>query len=72
MTPVVFALIGYGLDRLLGITPILTVALAIFAIVGQSIVMWYQYDAKMRAHEAELQERRKGPAPHVPADEGHR
>ena len=77
VTPIVFALIGLGVDRLLGTTPLFAIGLAVFAIVGQSAVMWYRYDARMREHERELRERRRGPAAvdeadaarDVPADE---
>ncbi|MEO1063399.1 MAG: AtpZ/AtpI family protein [Actinomycetota bacterium] len=62
LTPVVFALIGLGIDALAGTTPLFTIGLAVFAIVGESAVMWYRYDATMREHERELQERRRGPA----------
>lgn len=62
LTPVVFALFGLGIDALAGTTPLFTIVLALFAIVGQSAMMWYRYDARMREHERELQERRRGPA----------
>lgn len=67
LTPVVFALIGLGIDALLGTIPLFCIVLALFAIVGESAMMWYRYDARMREHERELQERRRGP---VPASEG--
>ena len=62
VTPVVFALIGLAIDSLAGTRPLFTISLAVFAIVGQSAVMWYRYDARMRQHERELLERRRGPA----------
>ena len=53
VTPVVFGLIGYGLDRWLGVVPLLTVVLVVFAIAGLSVRMWFDYDARMKVHEAE-------------------
>lgn len=52
VTPVVVGLMGYGLDRWLGTTPILTVVFVLMAIVGLSARMFYGYDARMRVHEA--------------------
>ncbi len=71
VTPVVFALIGLGVDAVLGTRPLFAISLAVFSIVGQSAVMWYRYDARMREHERELLDRRRGPAATRPvADEG--
>ena len=53
VTPVVFGLIGYGLDRWLGIVPLLTTVLVLFAIAGLSVRMWFDYDTRMKAHEAQ-------------------
>ncbi len=52
VTPVVFGLIGYGLDRWLGVVPLFTVVLVVFCIVGLSVRMWFDYDTRMKAHEA--------------------
>jgi len=52
MTPLLFGLGGYGLDRWLGTSPLFTVVLSVLAIVGMSARMWYGYDARMRVHEA--------------------
>ena len=51
-TPVVVGLMGYGLDRWLGTLPVLMIVFVLMAIVGLSARMWYGYDARMRAHEA--------------------
>jgi hypothetical protein len=50
--PVIFGLIGYGLDRWLGIVPVLTIVLVVFCIAGLSARMWFEYDARMKVHEA--------------------
>ncbi len=52
MTPLLFGLGGYGLDRWLGMSPLFTLALSLLAIVGMSAKMWYAYEAKMQAHDA--------------------
>ncbi len=52
VSPVIFGLIGYGLDRWLGIVPLLTIVLVLFCIAGLSVRMWFQYDARMKVHEA--------------------
>jgi Flp pilus assembly protein TadB len=53
VTPVVFGLIGYGLDRWLGVVPLLTTLLVVFAIAGLSVRMWFDYDTRMKALEAQ-------------------
>ncbi len=52
VSPVIFGLIGYGLDRWLGIVPLFTIVLVLFCIVGLSVRMWFEYDARMKVHEA--------------------
>jgi hypothetical protein len=52
VTPIVFGAIGYGLDRLIGIVPILTIVFFVIALVGMFIRLWYEYDMKMKEHEA--------------------
>lgn len=51
--PGVFGLVGYGLDRWLGIVPVLTIVMALVAFVGLGVRAWYTYDAKMRGLEAD-------------------
>jgi len=50
--PFLFGGIGYGLDLLFGTKPFLTIAFAVFAIVGLSVRTYYGYETAMRAHEA--------------------
>jgi F0F1-type ATP synthase assembly protein I len=59
-TPAVFGLIGYVLDRIVGTTPVLTVVLVVFAIVGMAVRMYYGYEQAMKAHEAQLPRARGG------------
>src|SRR5579863_5728371 len=51
--PFLFGGIGFGLDVLLGTKPLLTIAFALFAIVGLSVRTYYGYETAMRAHEAD-------------------
>jgi hypothetical protein len=52
VSPVIFGLVGYGLDRWLGIVPVLTIVLVLLCIAGLSVRMWFDYDARMKVHEA--------------------
>lgn len=51
--PVLFALLGFLLDRWLGTTPLLTIVLAVFALAGSAYMLWFRYDEQMKAHEAD-------------------
>lgn len=51
LTPAVFGLIGYGIDRLLGTVPAMTIVLAVFAFVGVATRMWFGYDAAMKVEQ---------------------
>ena len=53
LTPVLFAGIGYVLDRVLGTVPVFTVLLGVFAVVGMFVRAYYRYEAEMRRHEAD-------------------
>jgi len=52
VTPSLFGLIGYGIDRALGTLPIFTIFLTVFCIIGMSVKMYYGYVVAMEAHEA--------------------
>lgn len=51
-TPALFGLVGFGLDRWIGITPVLTVIFVLFALVGMGVRAYYGYDKDMQAAEA--------------------
>jgi F0F1-type ATP synthase assembly protein I len=53
LTPVVAGVIGYIIDRIAGTVPVFAITFLILASVGTFIKMYYAYDAKMKAHEAE-------------------
>lgn len=51
MVPVVFGLLGWLVDRALGTSPLFTLAIAFFGVVGTFVKMWIGYDAAMRKEE---------------------
>ncbi len=53
LTPIVAGGIGYLFDRLIGTVPVLTIIFLVLAVVASFIKMYYAYDAKMKAHDAE-------------------
>ena len=51
-SPLLLALIGYGLDRWIGIVPVLTVSFAVLGLVGAVTTVYCRYRAEMEEHEA--------------------
>lgn len=58
VTPMVFALGGWFLDRWVGTTPVFTVVLGVFGFAGVVTRMYLQYVAAMAEHDAALPSRR--------------
>ncbi len=58
VTPLVCGFIGWLLDRWLGTSPVLTVALASLAVVSLAIKTYYGYTLEMKQHEDRLLRRR--------------
>ncbi len=52
LTPAIFGGLGYLVDRALGTSPVVAVALFLFAVLGSFARMWYGYDARMKAIES--------------------
>ena len=50
LSPMLLALIGFGLDRLIGITPVLTVLFAIIGVAGAVTMIVIGYDREMGEH----------------------
>jgi F0F1-type ATP synthase assembly protein I len=50
LSPLLLALIGYGLDRLLGTVPILTIVLASVGLIGVVVKIYFQYRSEMEEH----------------------
>ena len=51
LSPLLLALIGYGIDRLLGTVPLFTIILAVLGIVGAVTKIYFQYRTEMEHHE---------------------
>ncbi len=51
-SPLLLALIGYGLDRLFGTLPILTIVFAVLGLLGAVTKLYYSYRSEMEQHEA--------------------
>jgi Flp pilus assembly protein TadB len=58
LTPAVFGVVGFLLDSWLGIVPVLTIVLSMWAFVVVAWMTWRRYDAKMERLEAALPARR--------------
>ncbi len=65
LVTLVFLGLGYGLDRLLDTKPVFMIVLFVFSVVGQTLKMWFGYDAKMKLLEAEHARARAGQAGHA-------
>jgi F0F1-type ATP synthase assembly protein I len=53
VTPGIFGVLGYFLDRAIGTLPLFTIILVLLCIVGMFLKTWYTYDLHMRTHEAD-------------------
>lgn len=51
LTPTVLGILGFLADRSLGILPVLTIAFALFGVIGMGVRSYYRYDAQMRSQE---------------------
>jgi F0F1-type ATP synthase assembly protein I len=57
---VVFFLMGWGLDALLGTVPLFMIAFTVFAMVGQFVKMYFIYSRDMRHLEDQRAEMVRG------------
>lgn len=51
-SPLLLALIGYGLDRLFGTVPVLTIIFGVLGLIGAVTKMYFTYRSDMEQHEA--------------------
>jgi F0F1-type ATP synthase assembly protein I len=51
-SPLLLALVGYGLDRLLGTLPVLTIIFAVVGLSGAVVKLYFTYRREMEQHEA--------------------
>jgi F0F1-type ATP synthase assembly protein I len=56
--PILFGLLGLLIDHLLGWTPVLTVILGLYGLIGSALRTYYAYTARMKQEEANLPSRR--------------
>ena len=59
LTIVVFLALGWLLDLWLGTSPVFMIVFVVFAAVGSFVKIRYTYEARMREHEAERDQRRR-------------
>jgi hypothetical protein len=52
LTPAIIGGFGYLLDRWLGLLPVLTIVFFLVAMAGLITRTWFDYDARMKVHEA--------------------
>jgi len=57
LTVVIFLGVGWLVDSWVGTRPIFTLAFVIFAVTGQMVRMWFEYDARMKVLESERLEK---------------
>ncbi|MEI7622664.1 MAG: AtpZ/AtpI family protein [Actinomycetes bacterium] len=53
LSPLILALVGFGIDKLFGTVPLFTVLFAVLGLIGVVVKIYYNYRAEMEAHEAE-------------------
>lgn len=53
LTPAVFGALGWLIDRVAGTSPLFTVVLAVFGVVGTVAKFWIDYDRRMKQLESE-------------------
>ena len=68
VTPALFGLIGYGIDRATGFLPVFTIALTVFCLAGMSVRMYYGYVTTMKEYEDNGPWAKKRPAVDVESD----
>ena len=61
-TPMIFGLLGLLLDRWLGTSPLFTLVLFLFGVVGMAVKTYYAYVEKMKREEADTPWGRKSQA----------
>jgi F0F1-type ATP synthase assembly protein I len=66
LTPLFLGGIGYVIDRLIGIVPVLTIVLSLVGVVGVAVKEYYTYKAAMEAHDAGAPWARRPVNPSVP------
>jgi F0F1-type ATP synthase assembly protein I len=50
-SPLLLALVGFGIDKLLGTLPLFTILFAVLGLVGAVTKIVYTYNSEMEQHE---------------------
>ena len=51
-SPLILALIGFGIDKLFGTVPVFTVLFAGLGLIGVVVKIYFNYRAEMQEHDA--------------------
>lgn len=51
-SPLILALIGFGIDKLFGTVPVFTVLFAVLGLIGVVVKLYFNYRAEMEEHDA--------------------
>ncbi len=51
-SPMLLALLGYGIDRLFGTVPVFTISLGLLGFIGAVVKIYFTYRSDMEQHEA--------------------
>ncbi|MFM8528592.1 MAG: AtpZ/AtpI family protein, partial [Ilumatobacteraceae bacterium] len=70
LTVAVFLGLGWLVDGWTNTRPAFTIAFVVFSMVGQFVKMWFAYDARMQALEAERRAATQSGPRATPADSG--
>ena len=52
LSPLILALIGFGIDKLFGTVPVFTVLFAVLGLVGVVVKLYIDYRTEMEQHDA--------------------
>ena len=52
LSPLILALIGFGIDKLFGTVPVFTVLFAVLGLIGVVVKIYFNYRAEMQEHDA--------------------
>jgi hypothetical protein len=66
LTPALLGGLGYLLDRLTGLVPVLTIVFTVLAVIGVGAKEFYAYEAAMKAQEANAPWAPAKPKPALP------
>lgn len=67
LTPVVFGLIGWLIDRVAGTSPVFTIIVATLGVLGTGLKIKLGYDKQMTAYDGDSTTRRREVEPSRPA-----